>query len=369
MVLNKASKVPVKKENTDLVTKQQVWLHLIAHFCRVSIMHEALTKYQMERKLENEKFLMKAAANKIVRWYRYYKLLQRMRKHSDLVTKIRIRVAVYIRKQRVKKCKSAMVLITHFIKCVTGSASRTEKLYRFRGRVIRIQRVYRTFFLCTRARLKLMFLALQREMHIARLERNRSQLHREKKSVRSMKKTLFFGDAVQKLDDICNNLTVMIAQRNRVNNLKIKQFRELMNEAEKPVEIKRVLSRGRGGGYCESQFEDVLRRILRNQRRRHILNLKDMERAEASRVLLRHAVDPVEVKKFLKNNYHTGPLNYVLELQQMKRFQSHPLILLTAGGVRELRSVARHIVAGEDEETMNYEIQRVLHGEYDSQDF
>jgi hypothetical protein len=213
-----------------------------------------------------------------------------------------------------------------------------------------------------------------RELHQARLDRNQVKTNREKSSMRSMKRTPFFGDAVQKLDDICSNLTIMITRKNIVNNLKMKQLRQLQNESEKEKNLDdaktcHILGSAGQQSATRRQYEHILKRVLGNQRRRHILSQKGTDRAD-TRIATHQAVDRADVREFLKTAGHPGPTYVVLDHREVeKMFKYSPLILLTGGALRELRDIAKGIVAEEDEVTMNYEIQKTLLREFDKDDY
>jgi hypothetical protein len=369
-ILSKKTRTVVKKEKSEVMVKQQIWLHLIVHFARANKLQQHIIKHRSQKiKLQFIK-LRKQSVTMIINWYRHYRLRRKMRQNAFFLAKIRIQFAVYVRRRRVQKCRAAAAILVHFINCVNGSSVRTQKLYKFRGRVIKIQTVFGQFYHCQRARLKLLHIAFQRELHLARLDRNQEKSNRERISVRSMKKTQFFGEAVQKLDDICSNLSLMIAKRNIVNNLKMKQLRQLQNEAEKkranpnspPIPGDSSLQ-----NTSRRQYESILKRVLGNQRKRHILSQKGMIEHAKTRIVMRQAVDPADVKEFLTTVNHAGPTYLVLDHKEVEKFKYSPLILLTGGGgaLHELRDIARRIVAEEDEEKMNYEIQRTLLKEFD----
>lgn len=371
MILKKRAKTIIKKEKSEIVIKQQMWLHLVAHFARAHKILQVVAKYRSHATQIRQARLREQAMFRIIIWYRDYSLRRKMKLNQAMLVKIRIRFAMYLRKRRVKVRRDAANILTHFICCVNGSSIRTQKLYRFRSRVIKVQTVFGQFYKCQRARLQLLYLAFQRELHQARLERNQVKTNRERISMRSMRRTPFFGEAVQKLDDICSNLTNMITRRNIINNLKMKQLQQLQNESERKRanshSHKSILgSRAQSSG--RHQYETILKRVLGNQRKRHILSQKGVDHAHKS-FATHQAVDPKEVKEFLKTPGHAGPTYVILDHRDLENKRKNtPLILLTGGAIHELRDIAKSIVAEEDEETMNFEIQKTLLGEYGQDD-
>ena len=357
------TKAVVKKEKSEVEIKQQIWLHLVAHFARASKMQQYLTKYRAQSLQIHQRKMERRAIMRILVWYRDYTLRRKMQQNSHLLAKIRVRIAMLVRRRRVQTRRDAATMLTHFIFCVNGSSLRTQKLYRFRARVIKIQTVFGQFYKCQRARLQLLYLAFLRELHQARLDRNQVKTNRERISMRSMKRTPFFSDAVQKLDDICSNLTTMIARRNVINNLKMKQLRQLQNETERQRSNSYHIlgSKGPPQSTNRRQYDYILKRVLGNQRKRHILSQKGVDDRAHISIKAHQAVDPTDVREFLKTPGHEGPTYVVLDHRDIEEKSKHsPLILLTGGAIRELRDIARGIVANEDEETMNYEIQKTL---------
>mmetsp|Transcript_17922 Transcript_17922/g.29979 ORF Transcript_17922/g.29979 Transcript_17922/m.29979 type:complete len:655 (+) Transcript_17922:217-2181(+) len=370
-ILNKKTRNVVKKELTEVTIKQQIWLHLVAHFARVGKMDNLLQKYRAKTHHLEFIELQRRAMNRIMEWYKYYSMRRRMRQNASFLAKIRMRLCIFMRRRRVRKLNEAATLVSHFIACVNGASVRTQKLYKFRGRVVKIQNVFGQFYKCQRARLKLLYLALQRELHSARLERNFAKRLREKNSVRLMKRTHFFGEAVQKLDNICASLTEMIARKNATNNLKMKQFLQLQNEDDKKHSKVKTHATAYVGDnqHSQSQYEVILKRVLGNQRKRHILSKKGADHTQKKVISTSHAivVDPMEVKAFLKTDGHAGPKYLALDPVDIKKRRHSPLILLTGGAIRELRDIAKGIVAEESEEKVNFEIQRVLLKEYNDE--
>lgn len=359
------AKTVVKKEKSEHEIKQQIWLHLVAHFARASKMQQYLTKYRAQSMQIHQANMRRAALLRIVIWYRDYRLRRKMRQNAHLLAKIRVRVAMFARRRRVKTRRDAATMLTHFICCVNGSSIRTQKLYKFRARVIKLQTVFGQFYKCLKARLQLLYLALLRELHQARLDRNQVKTNHERISVRSMKRTPFFSEAVQKLDDICSNLTLMITKRNIVNNLKMKQLRLLQNESVRMrADSHHILDNTPLQSTSRRHYEPILKRVLGNQRRRHILSQKGVEDRAQISIKTHQAVDPADVKEFLKTPGHAGPKYVVLDHKDLKKKNKcSPLILLTAGAIQELKDIAKGIVAKESEETMRFEIQKTLLGE------
>ena len=364
-IQSKKAKRVVKKEKTEQEVKQQMWLHLIVHFSRAEKLLRHLQHCRAERMQIQMITMRRRAKRKILAWYREYRMRRKMRQNAFFLSKLRVRLAMVLRKRRVKMRQEAAAILLHFIYSVNDSSIRTQKLYRFRNRVIKIQTVFGQFYKCQRARLKLLHLALQRELHLARLERVREQSNRERHAVKLMKRTHFFGDAVNKLDDICSNLTAMVARRTKENNLKIRKFRQLQVLNEKKEEVKQshhILGKKNDEEWCDGRhYTHILKRVLGNQRKRHILRQKEAERVE-TRITTHQAVDPEEVREFLQTEGHTGPKYDVLDYKEVEKqhLMRNPLILLTGGGLRELRDIAREIVANEGEDKVNYEIQKWL---------
>lgn len=371
-ILNKKTRTVVKKEQSEVATKQQIWLHLVAHFCRASELESQLKKYRAHTFQIYYIQLQKRASRRIMLWFKKCSMRRRMRHNSTFLAKIRSCFCVYIRKRRVRQHNEAAAILSHFIASVNGASVRTQKLYKFRNRIVKIQTVFGQFYKCQRARLRLLFLAFQRELHIARLDRNHVKRVREKNSVRIMKRTHFFGEAVQKLDNICSSLTVMIARKNARNNLKMKQFLQLQNMEDKYLtneQTPAVIPASELAHKTKIQkYSEILRRVLGNQRKRHILSQRGSEKTE-TKVMTHQTVDPMEVKAFLTTEGHVGPKYRVLDPVEIKKRKNSPLILLTGGAIGELKEIAKHIVAEEDEETLNYEIERRLLKEDDDDVF
>lgn len=380
LILSKKTRTVAKKTHSEVVIKQQIWLHLVVQFSRASVMEYQLKKFRGFNKQLHIIHLQKCAIDMISAWYKDYSLRRKMRQNAHFLTKLRMRMAVFVRRRRVKKRHEAATLLAHFIACVNGASTRTQKLYKFRGRVIKIQLVFGQFNKCQKARLKLLFLAFMRELHLARLARNHEKNLVEKVSLRSMKRTHFFGEAVQKLDTICSNLTVMMARKNASNNLKIKQFLQLQNKEDKAAGTRDWSHISRAKAPVRSQLQDeelqrqqsssrmyeaLIKRVLGNQRRRHILSQKGAEQAQTAKVVKHHAVDPAEVRRFLQTDGAVGPTYVMLDRKAIARLKHSPFLLLTGGAIRELKDIARAIVAEEDDDKMNFEIQRTLLKEND----
>lgn len=373
-ILNKKTRGTSKRQSNEITTKQQIWLHLISHFSRLNYLQKVLRNYRTQVALLRLHSLQKRAIARIWEWYQHHKFRHKMMQNAFMISRIRIAVAVHVRKSRVRKRVEAAAILSHFISAVNGSSSRTQKLYKFRSRVIKIQRAFGQYYKCQRARLKLLFMAFERELHLARLERNREKNYRERVCVRTMKRAAFFGEAVQKLDDVCSNLSAMIARRNKANNLKIRQLRQLQNENPKPQEKPQAMKRkmschilGKSSfDASKRHYEPILKKVLGNQRRRHILSHSGDDNSPFKTRLQAHqAVDPDDVKEFLKVPNHPGPKFVVLDHRVANNLESNPLLLLTGGGLQELKYLARNKVAEEDDEEMNYELQRVLEGDTD----
>jgi len=102
----------------------------------------------------------------------------------------------------VRERNAAIDMIQSFLSDIGGVSDRTQKVYRYRARVVKLQRWIRSFMVCQNARLLILWLSLQKLLMKTRIARNNEISLNERIAVRKMKKTKFFGVTVQKLDEV-----------------------------------------------------------------------------------------------------------------------------------------------------------------------
>lgn len=140
-------------------------------------MMQALAKERYEKAAQIFQSSQRYAARYIERWWIDHRLTAKMKRNTQKVNWIRTLTMNMWRKIKVERLNKHADVLKKFCRDVAGCSDRTKKLYRYRSRVIKLQRYIRSYLEIQRARLQILFLSLQKLIHKIKVERNR-QKHR-----------------------------------------------------------------------------------------------------------------------------------------------------------------------------------------------
>lgn len=170
-----------------------------------------------------------------------------------------------------------------------------------------------------------------------------------------MKRNKFFGDTVQKLDYLCENVTTILASRvpSRINKQSLNSSGTLQLGQSGKFNLKSPHGGQpsiHGQAFLQLSkypYYHALRVILRKTRKSFILSHYNI-RSEAysdSRIVA-DAVDEKEVKRFLTNPHYNN-FTYTEDSLSTIYARSYFFNMLTGGALRELETLAFNIVNNE----------------------
>jgi len=226
-------------------------------------------------------------------------------------------------------------MITNFFNDVNSMGEKLLVLHAFRTKIVKLQKWVFGYIQCQKARVQLLWLALERIERDIRSEQISILARSENGAMHNLLNSKEFGGTVTRLDSVHGNLNSLLTQQQRWRRKqkqrdRIEDGRLALSSAPKSWHQK-ILHHIDG-----SRKLLMLRNLLGVQRRRHIVEKIETKKWSRNN---KFEVDLKDVRDFLTTPGHLG-VTTILGPQQNQKKRFEPFLLLHGGGLEELRYIA-----------------------------
>eukprot|EP00602_Paraphysomonas_sp_CaronLab_P010026 CAMPEP_0185037048 /NCGR_PEP_ID=MMETSP1103-20130426/30932_1 /TAXON_ID=36769 /ORGANISM="Paraphysomonas bandaiensis, Strain Caron Lab Isolate" /LENGTH=623 /DNA_ID=CAMNT_0027574845 /DNA_START=133 /DNA_END=2004 /DNA_ORIENTATION=- len=341
----KAKKIKFKLNREAAMERRQrqmIWLHIVSHMSRASVLHLSaadLLSYRAQMRL---KALRNCSATRIARWFKEYKSRALLKRHIKYISVYKMVSCMLWAKRELRQRRAATSILTHFIKSAVSVNTRATQMYTFRRNITMVQKWCRGYLVCTRARLKLLCLALDKAVVARRIVR-RKQLRRDEiESVRATMQTRMYGETVKHVERMrCNIRNLLTMKKRRVN---MKGLRDASQSG--------VFSQSEESVAEDPVYMKHAKAILANERFKYCTMASC--RWEQLQKAAKPTLNKSDARRYLR--MPTAELRIAAE-DPHKHLFGIPFFLLTDGGLELVQYAARDIVMMEEQEARRLQQQ------------
>jgi len=374
-----------KAELLQYEQRQRAWAIAVVSLARMSLLTTTISRRRIQQEVWVNASATKKAIGFIERWWRRGRVRIMFRRHPWVEPILRRNLLPYMVRIRLRRKRRSATLIIMFLQDSTGMSETMRAIYAFRQTVVRLQRWIRSWIEVQYCRMRILWIKCEKMYRVRmRLERGNEPPKLEVRPTSAISATNYFTETVEELNHRRKQLGRLLEDQENARATRQEEARFAEETAKRKVEVeqarlrrRRAVARAARGGPAPSEASmktvvlapiqhlhvqkakkhvtpwqirikssasnikiyDLLRDILRTERRRHVLNLTELNKVGVACV-----VGTAELRRYLRNPAgYDGAKEISKKLADVQVVKQSPaqiyrssFLLLTKGGIDAL---------------------------------